>query len=117
VVYRYAEGCVVSADNMQIQVGVKLTPEQIAKAWWNLASDEQVEFYAALDREAGHVLCLQTAYLVGELIESSNQAAVNAFRTMHHHAIEYDTTNADFMAVIAKRGIKEMADKARNTHA
>lgn len=102
---------------MELNVIVKLTPAQIAEAWWNLASDEQVEFYAALDKVAGHVLCLQTAYLVGELIERGNQAAINAFRTMHYHAIEYDTTNVDFMAVIAKRGIREMSDAARETHA
>lgn len=100
----------------ELQVSVKLTPEQIADAWWSLGSDEQSEFYAHLNRISKGVLCLQTAYMVSHMIETENRDARDAFCTIHNHSIEYLETAVELRAHTAIRGIAKMADAARATH-
>ena len=62
-------------DETKLQVSVQLTPEQIAELWWNLGSDEQAQFYAHLHRISKGALCLQTAYMVRDMIENDNRDA------------------------------------------
>jgi len=100
----------------ELQVSVKLTPEQIADAWWSLGSDEQAEVYAHLYRISRGVLCLQTAYMVREMIETENRDAQDAFCTIHNHSVEFLETATEQRAHTAIRGIAKMADAARATH-
>ena len=104
------------SDETQLQVSVQLTPEQVAEAWWNLGSDQQAEFYAHLNRISKGVLCLQTAYIVSEIVETGNSDARDAFCTIHNHSVEYLETATDIRSQAAIRGIKKMADAARATH-
>lgn len=104
------------SDETQLQVSVKLTPAQLAEAWWNLCSDEQAEFYAHLHRISRGVLCLQTAYMVGHMIETENRDAQDAFCTIHNHSIEYLESAVELRSNNAIRGIAGMADAARATH-
>lgn len=104
------------SDKTELSVSVQLTPAQIAEAWWNLGSDEQVEFYAHLSRISKGVLCLQTAYMVNHMIETENRDAVDAFCTIHNHSIEYLETAVEWRSFLAVQGIKQMSEAARATH-
>ena len=107
----------MSADNVELQVNIKLTPEQVAHAWWNLASDEQAEFYAHLNRIAGYKLCMQTAWIVDAIVNTEDHEAQSAFGTIHAHAAEFLMTAVDIRTSSALRGIEIMASEARKTHA
>lgn len=103
-------------DETQLQVAVKLTPEQVAEAWWSLGSDEQAQFYAHLHRISKGVLCLQTAYMVSHIIETENSDARDAFCTVHNHSVDYAEYAVELRSGAAIRGIAKMADAARATH-
>lgn len=73
-------------------VSIDLTPEQLAQAFWAMGSDEQADFFAALDRMAGVKLCFQMAGVVHEICERAEKgdhAAQNGFQTMLSHAQDY----------------------------
>lgn len=103
-------------DETNLNVSVKFTPEQIAEAWWNLGSDGQAQFYGHLHSITDGLLCLQTAYMVRDMIENENSDAVAAFTTIHNHSVEYVADAVDQRYHDALRGIAKMADAARAAH-
>lgn len=97
----------------EITVNIELTPEQVAEQFWQLGSDGQADFFAALDRIAGLKLCFQMAGVVQELTERSGQGnheALNAFQTMLSHAQGYAESATDLRVWDAKRAIAKMAE-------
>lgn len=96
--------------------GVAATPELLAHLFWEMDTDEQVRFFAALDDVAGHVLCMQMAHLVNAITESTDKRdcrAMNAFRTMFCHAEEYAKTATDWRAFLAKNEINRTVRAAK----
>lgn len=96
--------------------GVAVTPELMARLFWGMSSDEQVQFFAALDDVAGHMLCMQMAHLVNAITDSSDKRdhrAMNAFRTMFWHAEQYAETATDWRAFMAGLAIDEAARTAK----
>lgn len=103
----------------RIETNVTLTPEQVATAFWNMCADEQIRFFAELDRQAGVMLCFQMAGVVHEmaLLDTEIQArALNGFRTMLAHAANYAESAQEYRH---SRALSEIAcmvryAKARN---
>ena len=83
---------------MRIDMNVSLSPEQVAQAFWNLPADDMVKFFAELDRVAGIMLCFQMAGVVQEMARNEtddHHRAMNGFRTMLAHAMEYANDATD----------------------
>lgn len=97
----------------QIEVDVRLAPHQVAEAFWGLDSDEQVEFFAALDRMAGIHLCFQMSAVVNAIAESGNSDAQNGFQTMLAHASNYRDEANHWRAFKARLEIDRMAEAAK----
>lgn len=96
-------------------VSIDLTPEQLANAFWAMGSDEQADFFSALDSVAGHRLCIQMAGVVRELSEradAGDRSGQNGFQTMLSHAQEYVEAAADIRTWRAQREITRMAERA-----
>ena len=85
-----------------------MTPEQLACAFWEMASDEQAQFFATLEVIAGHKLCIQMACVVSEIAETNNTDAMNGFRTMLAHSQAYHEDALDIRVSKAKREIARM---------
>lgn len=92
--------------------GVEVTPEVIAGLFWDMASDEQADFFAALHRTAGLQLCFQMASVVSELVERADRGdhdGADGFRTMFNHAEDYPEAAADWRAMRARQAIDKVA--------
>ena len=97
-------------------VELDLSAEQVAAAFWELCSDEQADFFAALERMAGIRLCFQMASVVDEIrrrTERGDRDAQNGFRTMLAHAQAYAESATDYRVWEAQRELALMADTAR----
>jgi hypothetical protein len=95
---------------------IHLTPEELATAFWNMGSDEQADFYAALRRIAGHKLCMQTAWIVRELRDRADRGDTDAregFLTLHGHAENYVKDGIEDRADTANRELARMGERAR----
>lgn len=103
---------------LPVFTNVTLTPEQVASAFWNMGSDEQVRFFAELDRQAGVMLCLQMAAVVHEmaLLDTETQVhAINGFRTMLMHAADYAASANEYRASRAHSEIEAMVRSAKRS--
>lgn len=92
------------------------TAEQVAAMFWEMNSEQQADFFAALDRTAGVNLCFQMAAVVDEIrrrTERGDHDAQNGFQTMLAHAQGYAESATDYRAWEAQREIARMADSAR----
>lgn len=88
--------------------GVQLTPQLMAQLFWEMYSDEKVEFFAALDDVAGYHLCMQMSHVVNEIADRGmvcDYRAQNAFQTMLAHAENYAESAAGWRAMKAKVAI------------
>jgi hypothetical protein len=93
-----------------IQSEIKLTPEQVAEAFWNLNSKQHADFFAHLDDIAGIDLCFQMAAVVREIQSRSNNGdfrPMNGFTTMLNHAQDYATSANEWRAFDAKQAIRK----------
>lgn len=97
---------------VDVNVGLSLTPEQMAEAFWNMGSDEQVAFYAHLHRIAGTKLCFQAAWIVHDIVKTDNSDARDGFNTLHAHASDYITTAINTRWAMARRDISNIANAA-----
>ena len=95
--------------NIDALARVELSPEMLAEAFWNMDADQQVQFFASLDRAAGHKLCFQMAWVIRAIAEDGNTEAMNAFRTMFYHAQDYHDSAIELRASNAKRAIAAIA--------
>lgn len=96
--------------------GIKVTPQNIAEAFWEMASDEMADFFAELDRIAGGKLCLQIAGVVREIQERADKgdhAAQNGFQTMLSHAQQYVESATDYRTWDAQHAIERMVKAAK----
>lgn len=105
------------SDETKLHVSVLLTPEQVAEAWWNMATDEQIQFYAHLRRIAGHNLCMQAQSIINTIAETDNHDAREGFCTMHDYAAGYVENAADWRAFNAQSDIRRMTKHALESYA
>jgi hypothetical protein len=91
---------------------LRLTPKQIAQTWCSLKSDEQAEFYAHLHRIAGHLLCMQAAYITHGIADTDNTDARDGWQTLQGHASDYLRDAIEIRAGNAKREISALAKAA-----
>ena len=97
-------------------VEMKLTPEQVADAFWALGSDGQADFFAHLERIASWRLCLQMAWVVNEIAdraETGDMDAMNGFQTMLSHAAAYGESATEHRANDARRDLARFVDRVR----
>jgi hypothetical protein len=94
---------------LQVMAEMKLTPEQIAEAWWDMDSEQQAAFYAHLRRIAGFRLCMQAACITRHIVETDNADARDGWQTLHGHASEYIQAAIDIRAGNALRDIRRGA--------
>lgn len=95
--------------------GIKVTPENIAEAFWEMASDEMADFFTELERIAGGKLCLQMAAVVREIQERADKGdrqAQQGFQTMLSHAQAYVESATDYRVWGAQREIQRMTKAA-----
>lgn len=97
----------------KFEMEASLSPHQVAEAFWNLDADQQVEFFADLDRMAGINLCFQMSHVVNAIAESGSSEAQNGFQTMFAHASGYREAANDWRAFKAKLEIDRMVKDAR----
>lgn len=100
--------------------GVTVTPMLLADLFWNMDCEEQADFFAALERIAGHKLCIQMSWVLGEIEKRSQRGdhdAQNGFQTMLSHAQSYVEGAIDSRAWRAKWDIDRMVDLAKGTQA
>lgn len=101
---------------MEVTVDVRLSPAQIADAFWNMNSDEQADFFAELAGIAGWRLCVQMAhvvYTISERAQRGDYTAQHGLRTMLAHAQDYHESVADMGQWDAQRMLRGMADSAK----
>lgn len=102
----------------QIAVSAQFNPSpaHVAELFWNMGSDEQADFFAELWRLSAGKLCLQTAWVVVELMDRADKgdrAGLDAFQTMLAHAQDYPEAAAEWRASRAKSAIADLARAAR----
>lgn len=96
----------------RISTEVKLTPEQVAEAFWNFRDDEQAVFFAHLHRIAGSMLCTQMSALTARLADmdrAGGRDALAGFETIAMHSEALWRTAIDRACAKAKREIAEQA--------
>lgn len=91
----------------------EVTPELVARLFWEMGSGEQIEFFAALERMAGVDLCFQMAYVCLEMYDKPNRDAQNGFQTMLNHAKDFAKDGVEHRHWLAKRAVQRDADRAR----
>lgn len=103
------------SDNICLEVAgtTEVTPELVARLFWEMSSAQQVEFFASLERLAGIDLCFQMAYVCSEMYDNPNPDAQKGFQTMLNHAKDYVEAGIDHRVWRAKRAIERDADMAR----
>lgn len=97
--------------------GVKVTPALLAELFWEMYSDEQADFFAALEDLASHSLCMQMAYVVDEIrkrSENGDHRAQHGFQTMLNHAQDFVTSGVESRAWRAKHDLGRMAELAKD---
>lgn len=101
--------------SVEAVVELDLSAEQVAAAFWELCSNEQADFFAALERMAGIRLCVQMAGVVNEIRKRSERGdrdAQNGFQTMLAHAQGYAESATDYRVWEAQREIARMTEAA-----
>lgn len=96
--------------------GIEVTPELLAKLFWEMYSDEQADFFAALEEIASHSLCQQMAYVVAEIhkrADKGDHRAQNGLQTMLNHASDFVAGGIDSRVWDAKYEIRQMAERAK----
>lgn len=91
-------------------LSINVTPVQLAEGFWSLDSEGMADFFAALNRRAGVMLCFQMAAVVGEIAdraERDDHDAMHGFQTMLSHAQDFAEGAA------SHRGSKAMAEISR----
>lgn len=75
---------------MELKADVKLTPEQVAEAIWNLNGDEQAEMFNHLYNIAGgsYLLMMQFMY-VRDACKERKDNSLDAFQYMFSSAYKY----------------------------
>ena len=86
----------------------EITPEQLAEAFWEMSSTDQVKFFARLDdiAEPG-ALCRQMGWVVNAMVAKANNGDHRAwltFRTMFEHAHAYHDAALELRCGDAKAG-------------
>ena len=100
------------SETIEIRGTTVMTPELLATLFWNMASDQQADFFASLERIAGVKLCFQMAYVVDAIVERADRGdrdAQNGFQTMLAHAQDYVTRATEIRHWRATRAIQQMA--------
>lgn len=102
---------------MSIQTigGVEATPILLAHLFWGMSSDEQADFFAALEGIAGYKLCIQMAAVVHEISERADKGdfeAMNGFQTMLSHAQEYHDASTGWRVAKTKWELQDIRDRA-----
>lgn len=103
-----------------VQSDIELMPHEVAALFWEMNCEQQADFFAALERMAGVLLCAQMAAVVREVQERADRGdrdAQNGFQTMLNHAKDYCEGATDYRTWNAERDIRRMADAARESHA
>jgi hypothetical protein len=88
------------------------TPEALAAAFWEMDSEAQADFFAALERLAGIQLCFQMAWVVRELVKRADTGdftAQRGFQTMLSHAQAYCESATEIRCADARYAIGRMA--------
>lgn len=101
---------------MEMLVDVRLSPAQLADAFWNMNSDEQADFFAELADIADWRLCVQMAhvvYTISERAKRGDHTALQGFQTMLAHSQGYHESVADMSLWDAQRMLRGMADSAK----
>lgn len=96
--------------------GATATPELVAELFWCMDADEQADFFAALNRIAGHKLCIQMGAAVNEMHKRSDRGdydAQHGFQTMLAHAQAYVEDGIENRVWRAKWEIERMATAAQ----
>lgn len=91
------------------------TPVHVAAMFWEMDSEQQADFFAALESLAGVRLCMQMAVVVDEIrrrSERGDHAAQNGFQTMLAHAQDYAESTTEYRAWEAQREIARMVAEA-----
>lgn len=95
-------------ERIDVLANVSVTPELVAQLFWGLGSDQQADFFAALERIAGVKLCFQMAGVIHELAERAERGeydALNGFQTMLSHAKDYADGATSWRAARAKAAL------------
>lgn len=100
-----------TVDVSGLDTDVKVSPTQMAKAFWEMHSDEQVEFFAELHRLAGDDLDMQVLWIMQEMIRMDNRDAITAFRTLHGWAGDFDLVHVDTLGWDARREIDRLSHR------
>lgn len=96
-------------------VSFEPTPMQLAFAFWMMDSEQQTDFFAALEGIAGHRLCLQMAHVVRDIAKRSERgdyAAMHGFQTMLSHAQGYAESATDMRVYDARAQLAIAAREA-----
>jgi len=92
------------------------TPEDLAAAFWNMDTTQQVAFFGHLHKLAGVSLCFQMAGVVQEIERlgaADDYHALNGFQTMLSHAQAYGESATDIRTWAAQRDLREAAASAK----
>ncbi len=92
------------------------TAEQVAAMFWELDSEQQADFFAALERTAGLQLCFQMAFVIDVIrkrSEAGDREAMQGLQTMLAHANAYSEAATDYRVWGAQRELGRMADAAK----
>ena len=94
---------------------IRLTPQQVAEAFWSMDSHGMADFFAELERIASYRLCLQMAHVVNEIADRAdlhNYDAMHGFQTMLSHAAHYSESSTEHRAARAKADCQAKAFRA-----
>lgn len=101
---------------MDVLAAFTPTGENVASMFWGLDAEQQADFFAALERDAGLSLCIQMAAVVNAIrkrSEAGNWDAMNGFQTMLSHAQGYHESATEYRVWEAQHELARMAESAR----
>ena len=97
-------------------VSFEVSAADIARAFWDMDSEEGAEFFAELNRIAGVKLCMQMAFVTEEIMnrgDAGDHDAQDGFQTMLSHAVDYCNDSTERRAWHAQREILAMTGAAK----
>jgi hypothetical protein len=108
----------MNEESLKIDVTghASVTPELVASMFWEMDAIQQADFFAALERMAGVMLCFQMAAVVREIQERNDRGDYDAqkgFQTMLNHASAFVESAIDYRVWAAQRHIDQMAESAK----
>lgn len=98
---------------MKTEATIDLSPEDLAREWWNMVDADQVRFFAELRRISGHMLEFQLQAISNHLAENRNDDAMTAITAFGDYGAGHTDNAIEWRSFLATRAINSQVRQAQ----